>query len=1543
MKRAILASVAMSATLALFGAEHTPTYFKMVVTEGGDSSTVCQISQLAFFDANHHYVSTNLEEKTAISSASGLDENSFFSATVFTTVNNKTYADGPIDVIFVDNDKKWCFKNDAHGGIGNYANGNDGTVTLVMRLADDAEPVAYNFCSGNDDYKYKNRAFTSWKLYGSVNGSDWELCDEVSNLAPTNQNFAWYAGTITDTANAGCFPVAKVYDEARGALSVAQGVVPGGIPQIELTSYGLGATNASVVLEWSVAGDFTDAIQSAMTIDGAAQLGTPVALALPDGLEPGETYSVRAQVTNSKSVSTTLSAMTYAVPPPPSTQGYLKRATFTVDYQTTDPMEDFRVLVRLSENSPTGFTYNDCSSDGSDLLVTSVDGKTAYYFDVDTWKPDGKSCIWVRLPRAKSGDQFNLFYGKANAASQASSANTWSDYTGVWHMSEQIAADDAAKTKSKNATGDTAHDAEPKHGSSVGDDKLAQMVSAEGMVGLARVNGTNNGGGRCYLSVPSYTGVGDTFTISGWFKANGVSAYPRLISRKESYNSNNGFEWELSNGSKTQAGVRGASDKGCSVTFDDITQNWVHMTFVFKGTNVTGYVNGANPVSGAIAAVSDTDKPLSFGNNSNGSEGSFNGMYDEIRLRKGALNATRVAAEYATMTDAGFLVCDGVASTSPDMPVLSAATVEWLNDATTVSLTLDAGVGEASVVFTNVLTGADYTVTLAAELDARSGAVSPTYTLTAEQLPLDATYTWFVRVSNSNFERPAQIAGNAKYYSGAANPTVRYVAKTGSDDNNGMLLSTAKATLTAAIADLGEDGGTVYIDDGDYAFTSDTDTAVTITTPVKVIGLSRDATKVTITRTGTPKRNFVLNHANCSLEFVTVSGGTLEDDHGTSISLRNGVVSDCIIRGANCQSWKCHGAMYADGNSRVARCIFRENKGWFNGAALQAAGSAIIENCLFTANEQWGGKGNGGGTVYLGGSSRLVNCTITGNVGKESTGICNSEYGSAVIQNCAIFGNTADSDATGHGHIWWGNSGRFANCAAEGQINDNCYVLAPGFRDSANGDYTLSAASGLIDQGLTYSTTAATSATDLAGNAREVDVVDIGCYEYTKNELDVGFISSVQAGLAPLEVTFTATVFGATGTITYKWDFDNDGKVDETTYTDTVTHIYPKGGLYSIALSITTEGGATKQAVLLDEVLVSPKVVYADAANGANAHYPYDTPATATPCLETAIDTAGNGSTVLVADGMYVATNTAGFVVDKAVQILSVSGNPAACVATETAVSGLTQRRVMTINHAAALVSGVTLQGGYLGTEIGATLNFGTLGGMASNCVIRAGYVRDWGGSAALAHVTPSGAITHSILEDGLARDDYQTKTGRPDTCRIDVEGIVANCLIRNFNQQADNQNIVTVRNGGKLLNCTIVDGLCGNANNEEKTACVGVVAKTGARIENCAIAGFRYREENESFTVRAWNGDANCFTNCATDTESPINESCITVTTAAFRDYANADYRTAGAASPLVNAGVNNELAEGTDFTCRFRKIGGRMDIGCYEHQANGMAITIR
>ena len=1081
-------AVAMTVVVyQVFAAAYTPTYFKLVITDSGDHGKTCQISQFGIFNSigpdqqdSAGYESLNLTQVATGTAASALQPMSFAPVTVFAEKNGNTYYDGPISRIFERNNDKWCFNCTDHGGIGNTNNGNDGTVTLVMRLADDAKPVAYNFCSGGDDNQYPGRAFTSWKLYGSVNGIDWQLCSEVSNLEPIGLANTWYAGTITEGNNAGHFPISPV-------------------------------------------------------------------------------------------------------------------------------------------------------------------------------------------------------------------------------------------------------------------------------------------------------------------------------------------------------------------TIQELT----------------------------------------------------------------------------------------------------AASVAWNDGKTKVSATLSERSGDIYAVFTEVPGGTERRIKLAENVDATSSAQTISATLTTDQLPASKLYTWIITAEDGTAEDPFSTFTGGKYYSGAADITVRYVATTGNDTNDGLSIEKAKATLAAAIADLGEEGGTVYIDDGDYAFTSDTDTAVTITNPVHVVGLSRDATKVTITRTGKPERVFILNNASASLGFVTVYGG--KSSYGASAVIESGSIEDCVVRDSQRENWDCYGAVYLK-SGRIARCLFTGNIGGGSHATAVKADGGVVENSLFTGNNHtdvWTGNG---GIVMVYNSARLVNCTIAGNTG----GICSGVKvgGNAKAINCAIFGNTTQTDTTGHGHIWYGNNSldSFVNCAADGEINDACFVVQPGFRDAALHDYTLTpAASGLIDQGLAYDGTGATSTTDFAGGTRQVGNVDIGCYEYAKSGFDVGFAASAHEGLLPVAVTFTATVFGATESASYDWDFDNDGTVNQTTTVPTVTYTYVTAGVKSIRLTATS-GSATASVVLRDAIKVSPAVVYASSANAANAHFPYDTPETATPDLAEAIEIAGNGSTILVADGTYTAEGTYGFSIDKALRVMSVSGNPAGCILSS---QGNKTHRAVTVNNAVALVAGFTIQDGYISDHAaGASLLFRDLGGTVSNCIVRLGESRGWDGDGALALVSANGRLTHSILEQGLCHGDHQNDQ---KTACVTVKGLVDNCLIRDFNRGNDNQNIVMVHSGGKLLNCTIVNGLCNTTSREGNTTdCVAVRADTGARVENCAIAGVRHDNGDDTFTVRAWNGDANCFTNCATDTESPINESCITVTTAAFKDFANADYRAAGASSPLVNAGVNNELADGTDFTGGRRK-AGTMDIGCYECLSGGLIIQIR
>ena len=67
------------------------------------------------------------------------------------------------------------------------------------------------------------------------------------------------------------------------------------------------------------------------------------------------------------------------------------------------------------------------------------------------------------------------------------------------------------------------------------------------------------------------------------------------------------------------------------------------------------------------------------------------------------------------------------------------------------------------------------------------------------------------------------------------------------------------------------------------------------------------------------------------------------------------------------------------------------------------------------------------------------------------------------------------------------------------------------------------------------------------------------------------FTSDVQNGNAPLTVKFTDQSTG-TGPLTFAWDFNNDGSVDNTT--ESPTYTYPNPGTYSVNLTVTNGIGS---------------------------------------------------------------------------------------------------------------------------------------------------------------------------------------------------------------------------------------------------------------------------------------------------------------------------------------------------------------------------------
>jgi len=79
-------------------------------------------------------------------------------------------------------------------------------------------------------------------------------------------------------------------------------------------------------------------------------------------------------------------------------------------------------------------------------------------------------------------------------------------------------------------------------------------------------------------------------------------------------------------------------------------------------------------------------------------------------------------------------------------------------------------------------------------------------------------------------------------------------------------------------------------------------------------------------------------------------------------------------------------------------------------------------------------------------------------------------------------------------------------------------------------------------------------------------------YISSRKGLEVNLAADQTSGEAPLPVNFTVTTTATPETITeYRWDFDGDGNIDETTPTNTVSHIYSQDGTFNVNVKIIVD------------------------------------------------------------------------------------------------------------------------------------------------------------------------------------------------------------------------------------------------------------------------------------------------------------------------------------------------------------------------------------
>ena len=234
--------------------------------------------------------------------------------------------------------------------------------------------------------------------------------------------------------------------------------------------------------------------------------------------------------------------------------------------------------------------------------------------------------------------------------------------------------------------------------------------------------------------------------------------------------------------------------------------------------------------------------------------------------------------------------------------------------------------------------------------------------------------------------------------------------------------------------------------------------------------------------------------------------------HGGGVRVR-GTVQNSIIEN-NLTEANAGGGVHLQAG-RLVNCIVRGNTGKDTGGVRAYNKSDIINNLIYnnTASGSVGGLSIEGQLSNVIGNTIVCNNQLTGTGSQAGVKVTNSlNANSTFFVNNVVWGNmsngTVESTQVYYISRYDKSAGQRSYNAIMGQKGDDSEETSiqltaddPGFTDAANGDFSLTSSSVLLDRG---NSAKATVSKDLAGNDRVVNSsVDIGAYEYPVVASDV--------------------------------------------------------------------------------------------------------------------------------------------------------------------------------------------------------------------------------------------------------------------------------------------------------------------------------------------------------------------------------------------------------------------------------------------------------
>ena len=662
-----------------------------------------------------------------------------------------------------------------------------------------------------------------------------------------------------------------------------------------------------------------------------------------------------------------------------------------------------------------------------------------------------------------------------------------------------------------------------------------------------------------------------------------------------------------------------------------------------------------------------------------------------------------------------------------------------------------------------------------------------------------------------------------------------------------------------------------------------------------------------------------------------IYGGTALNDGGNVRMNGAGLMVDCVISNGTitATSGEKKGVnVYMDSTAKMSRChLFGGlHTGGYNGGSLCVySSSAVVEDCLV--------EGSACGGVLLGATSYLYNCTVVNNQNYGCWAWNNNQH----FFNVVIYGNETE---------WTGNlpnnaSAEFAGCASSSSariVTDGNFgvtlVTDADFSDYSNGDYRPASGSALIDAGVADPRGASASTTDLDGNLRTSGTIDIGCYEAQKAEMIVHIDGATYSQVfAPSTVTFTHSSDNSASpeNVVFTYDF-GDGSATESTSELTISHVYSSPGVYTVHIAATNACDEEYAEMTYDDYArIASSTIYVTPNNGAGV-FPYDTPATGHGNLKTAVQSALDGYTLLLGEGVHETVDQVSF--SKAITIRGLGVTPDAVVVSNTVAEANTYyHRVLEMNNANGRIENITIANGCVKNQFGGNLRLVT--GIVSNCVIRGGLAVADNGNAGGAGVELAGAgtITHCIISNNTVQGSSNSGSYAGGAIAVQYSaknGRVSNCLV------AHNRYVTS----GDTKAGAAGIRFCGSNDNtqiENNTIAANVVEGSLADDSAGVYCTTWYGRLRNNIIVGNYETGKDTYTSVKMDTEhgTYVNNLDDATAFSVFKNFAKGDF-SLKPSSAACNAGTMSGLTllPAVDLARNPRVFGKGIDIGCYECQ---------